>query len=98
MGLHETKKFLHNIKITTKLYNNHHSKLSEIKLNGSPTTMELKKPHPSRPLGGAEMPKGLVPYPHLLDKNSGGISQEGVVPAQTRLPSTWFKCQEDKAP
>ena len=35
---------LHNhIKITTKLYSNHHSEPLEIKLNGSSTTMELKK-------------------------------------------------------
>ena len=46
---------LHNhIKITTKLYNNHHLEQSEIKLNGNLTTMGLKKPQPFRLLEGAE--------------------------------------------
>ena len=51
MGL--TSSHNHN-KITIKIYNNHHSEPSEIKLNGSLITTELKKPHPSRLLGGAE--------------------------------------------
>ena len=67
--------FLHNIiKMTTNIQNNHHSELSEIKLNGSPTTMKLKEPHPSRLVGAVEMYNGLVPHPHVVDKNSGGIS------------------------
>ena len=37
-----------------QLQNNHHSELSEIKLNGS-LTMELKKLHPSRLVGDTEM-------------------------------------------
>ena len=34
--------------ITTKIQNHHHSEPSEIELNGSLTTTELKKPHPFR--------------------------------------------------
>ena len=36
------------IKIATKLQTKDHSELSEVKLNGNPTTIELKKPHQSR--------------------------------------------------
>ena len=62
--------FSHNhIKITTKIQNNHHSELSEIDLNGSLTTTELKKPHPSKLVGGAEMQIGLVPHTSVVDKN-----------------------------
>ena len=55
------------IKITPKIQNNHHSEPSDIKLNGSLTTTELKKPHPSRLVGGVETQNGLVPvsYTHL---------------------------------
>ena len=38
----------------TQLENNHHSEPSEIKFNGSVTTMQLKKPHPSRLARGVE--------------------------------------------
>ena len=69
------------IKITTELYNNRHSEPSEIELNGSLTTTELKKPHPSRQVGDTEMQKGLVPHSYVVDKNSWGISQEQRVPA-----------------
>ena len=64
------------IKITTTIQNNHHSELSEIDLNGSLTTTELKKPPPSRLVGNADAQIGLVPHPHVLDKNLGGIPQE----------------------
>ena len=39
--------------------------------------MELKKPHPSRLVGGAKMQmwNRLVPHPRVVDKNSGGKSQ-----------------------
>ena len=68
---------LHNhIKITTKVQNNQHSETSEIELNGSLTTTELKKPHPSRLVGGVQMLDGLVPHPCVVDKNLGGLSQE----------------------
>ena len=62
------------IKITTKLQNSHHSEPSEIKLNGSLTSMELKKPHPSRLVGRVELWNSLVPHSCQVDKNSGGIS------------------------
>nr|KAF6471624.1 hypothetical protein HJG59_011003 [Molossus molossus] len=43
------------IKVTTKLHNNHHSKLPEIELSGSPTTAELKKqPHQDWPEGSGK--------------------------------------------
>ena len=51
------------IKITTKIQNNHHSELSEIDLNGSLTTMELKKPHPSKLVGEAQMWNRLLSHP-----------------------------------
>ena len=56
------------IKITTKIENHHHSELSEIELNGSLTTRELKKPHPSRLAGGVETWNGLVPHPRVGEK------------------------------
>ena len=78
---------LHNHnKITTKMYNNHHSEPSEIELNGSQRTTELKKPHPSRLIGGAKMPNGLVPHSCVVDKSLGGISQEQGVPAPHYAP------------
>ena len=45
-----------------------------MELNGSLTTMELKKP--SRLVGGTGMWDGLVPCTCVVDKNSGGISQK----------------------
>ena len=45
-----------------------------MQLNGSLTTMELKKPHPSRLVEGAQTQNRLVPHPYVVDKNSGGIS------------------------
>ena len=72
---------LHNhIKITTKIQNNNHAGMSEIKLNRSLTTMELKKPHPSKPVGGVQMKKGLIPHLCVVDKHSGEISWEQGVP------------------
>ena len=77
--------------IISKIYNNHHSELSEVMLNRSLTTMELKKPHSSILVGGAQAQNGLVPHPRVLDKNLGGISREqGVTalyqPPQPRVP------------
>ena len=50
--------------------------MSEIRLNGNLTTTELRKPHPSRQVSGAEMSNGLAPHSCVVDKYSGGISQE----------------------
>ena len=58
--------------------------------------MKLKKPHPSRLVGEAEMWNGLVPHPRVVDKNSGGIFQESQ--PLTRSPSPGDQCQEDKSP
>ena len=70
-------RFLHNHnKITTKIWSNHCSELTEIELNGT----ELRKPHPSRLVGGAQMQNELVPQPHVVDKHSGGVSREQGVP------------------
>ena len=41
-------------RITTKLKTKNNQKCYKIELYGSPTTKELKKKHPSRPVGGAE--------------------------------------------
>ena len=79
------------IKITTKIWNNHHSEPLEIKLNGSLTTIELKKPHPSKLVGGVQMQNGLVPHSHMVDTNLGGVSPDQGIPApqqasQHRVP------------
>ena len=47
-------------KITSKIWNHHCSEWTEIKLNGSLATTELKKPHPPRLVGEAQVRKGLV--------------------------------------
>ena len=60
---------LHNhIKITTKLYSNHHSEPSEIKLNGSHTTTELKKKHIETGRRG-KGEEWAGPHPCVVDKN-----------------------------
>ena len=61
-------------KTPTKIQNNHCSQWTEIKFNGSLTTIKLKKP--SRLVGEAKTQNGLVPHPHVVDKHLGGISQE----------------------
>ena len=38
--------------------------------------MELKKPHPSRLVVGAQTWNGFVQHSRVVDKNSGGISWE----------------------
>ena len=65
------------LKFRTTITQNH-QKLRQIEVL---TTTELKKPHASRLVGGAETPNRLVLYPCVVDKNSGGISQEQRVPA-----------------
>ena len=74
------------LKITTKLQNNHHSKLSRIELNGRPTTMELKKLHPSRLLGDMETWNGVIPNLHVVDKNLGGEVPAPQQAPQPRVP------------
>ena len=44
------------------------------------------------------MQNGLVPHPHVVDKNSGERSQEQRVPAPHQAPSPGTQCQEDKSP
>ena len=53
-----------------------HSELSEIELNGSVTTTELKKPHPASLVGGVQTWNGWFPHPLVVGENLGGISQE----------------------
>ena len=55
-------------------------------MDGSLTTMELKKPHPSRLAGGVQTRKGLFPHPHVVDKNLEGVSEEQGVPAPHQAP------------
>ena len=57
-----------------------------MELNGSLITMELKKPHPSKLVGGAQMWNWLVSHPHVVDKNLGGISQEEEAPTPHQVP------------
>ena len=60
---------------TMKLQLKHGTTITQnLQLDGILTTTELKKPHPSRLVGGAQMCSGLVPHPCVLDKNLGGIS------------------------
>ena len=66
----------------------HHSEPSGTELNGSPTTTELKKSHPSRLVEGQSF------YSRVVDKNSGGIISGVRVPA----PYPGFQCQEVKPP
>ena len=47
---------------------------NQVEYKSDPT--ELKKPHPSRLAGEAQMWNGLVPYTSVVDKNSEGISWE----------------------
>ena len=66
------------IKITPKLQNNHYSILPEIKMNGSPTTTELKKKllqdcQEGQRGGDADL---AGPTPTCGRLKSGGISQE----------------------
>ena len=78
---------MHNhIKITNKIWNNHHVEPSEIELNGNLTTTELKKPHASRLVGGVEMLNGLVLYPPVVDKNLGGIPPNQAPKLRVPLP------------
>ena len=68
-----------------------------MKLNGSLTTTELQKPHPSRLVGGAQTQNRLVPHPHV-DKNSRGTSQAWGVPAPHQEPQSRVPVPERRAP
>ena len=56
-----------------------------MELNGSLTTMEFKKPHPSRLVGGVQTQNGL-------DKNSRGITQEQGIRGPHQAPRSGFQC------
>ena len=64
-----------------------------MELNGSLTTTGLKKPHPSRLVGGVQTWNGLVPCPCMVDKNLGRISQEW-----SPRPTPGPPVQEDESP
>ena len=49
-------------------------------------TVELKKSHLSRLVGEAETQNGLVPHPHVVDKDSRGVSWEQGVPDPYHAP------------
>ena len=82
------------LKYRTTITQNH----QKSRLILSLTTTELKKPHPTRLVGGAHMQSRLVFHPHVVDKNSGGISWEQGVPAPHQGHSPSFQFQEDKSP
>ena len=86
IGRHSSPPYTTTSKLQLK-YRKPSVRTSEIKLNGSLTTTELKKPHPSRLVGGAQTQNWLVLYPHVVDKNSGGIYREQGVPAPHQAPS-----------
>ena len=56
-------------KITTKMYNNQHSELSE-------DNYGIKETTPHQTCRRGRDLDWLVPHPHVVDKNLGGISQE----------------------
>ena len=61
--------------------------------------MELKKPHPSRLVGGAQTWDKLVDVDKAhVDKNLGGVSWEQGVPDPHQTPSPGFQCQQGKSP
>ena len=83
-------------------YINCHSEPSQIELNGSLTTIDLKKPHPSRLVGGAETQNKLVPHVHEVDKNldisgtrspspSSGQSAQGTSVGKMTAPNFWLQ-------
>ena len=80
------------IKTTTKIWNNHQLGTSEIKLNGSLTTTELNKPHPSRLVGGTQTWNGLAPT--HVDKNSGGMD---ILGAKSPRPTPGPPAQDSRA-
>ena len=84
-------------KITTKIENHHHSE-PKIGVNGSLITTKLKKPHPSKLVGGAQMWNRLVPHPRVVDTNSGGHLRSEESQTHTKPLSPAFQCQEDKSP
>ena len=87
---------LHNNKITTKIQNNHHSEPTKIKLNGSLTTTELKKPHPSRLVGGVKTWMSWS-HSHWIKIWEGYLRSEESQP-HTKPPNPGFQSQEDKSP
>ena len=60
--------------------------------------MELKKPHPPRMVVRAQMQNRLVPHPRVVDKNSGGISQEQGLLAPPQGPSAQVSSARKKSP
>ena len=60
--------------------------------------MELKKPHPSRLVGGAEIQNGLVSYPNVVEKIQEKYFGSKESQPHIRPPSPGFQCQEDKHP
>ena len=72
------------------MYNNQHSELSEDNY-GIKETTPLQTCRRGRDLDW------LVPHPHVVDKNSGGISSVESQP-HTRPPSSASQYQEDKTP
>ena len=67
-------------------------------MNGILTTPELKKPHPSRLVGGAQMRNRLASHPCVGDENSGGIFQEQGVPATHQAPQPRFSVPVKSVP
>ena len=58
-----------------------------MEVNGNLTTMELKKSHPSRVVGGVQTQYRLVSHPHVVDKFRRDISG-AKSPSPTPGPST----------
>ena len=79
-----------------------HSEPLEIRLGGSLTTTELKKPHPFRLEGVAEKWNGLVPHPCMVDvwwiKIWERYLRNEEYQSHTRIPKAGFQYQEDKTP
>ena len=66
------------------------------------TTTELKKPHPSRLVGGTEKWTGFAPHPRVVDKNLEGYLENEESKPHTNSPAQdqplimQFKCMENR--
>ena len=96
--------YLHNhSKITAKYRTNITQNHEKIKIYGSPTTKELKKPHSSKQVGGTEGQRHGDVELAGHTPTGGGYKMEGYLRSEgsqphTRLHRPGFQCQEGKSP
>ena len=84
-----------------KLQTKDHLQLSEIELNGNPTTTELKKPHQLSTVGDTEACRHRTGRSHThlwwVKTQEGYLGSEGSQ-LHIRPPSPGYQCQEEKPP